>query len=75
MAIQGRPVAPTRRALVIAHGGEIGDENLVKTHLDALNSFSPTFIGSLFSGETWLFSRQEGDDKLLAGLRKAGLSD
>ena len=42
-AIQVGPVAPIRRAMMIAHAAEIGDEELLKEHLDELNRFSPRF--------------------------------
>jgi TolB-like protein/class 3 adenylate cyclase len=72
-AIQAHPVAPIRRAMMIAYAAEIGDQELLDTHLDALNRFSPDFTGSLFRGENRIFARQEHMDLLLDGLRKAGL--
>ncbi len=73
-AIQALPVAPIRRAMMIAHAAQVGDRTLLQTHLDALNKFAPHFIASLFRGENRLFARKEHMEMLLNGLRKAGLS-
>ena len=74
-AIQAQPVAPIRRAMMIAYAAEVGDEALARTHLDELNRFAPDFIASLFRGENRLFAKQEHMDLLLGGLRKAGLPE
>ena len=74
-AIQAEPIAPIRRALMIAYAAEVGDEALLRTHLDELNRFAPDFIASLFRGENRLFAKPEHMDLLLDGLRKAGLPD
>ena len=60
---------------MIAHAAEIGDAALMRTHLDALKSFSPGFIASLFRGENRLFAKDEHMDMLLDGLRKAGMPE
>ena len=73
-AIQAQPIAPICRAMMIAYAAEIGDQGLLDTHLEALNSFSPDFIASLFRGENRLFAKQEHMDLLLDGLTKAGLA-
>ena len=70
-AIQAQPVAPIRRAMMIAYAAETGDADLLKTHLDALTGFSPDFIASLFRGENRLFAKQQHMDLLLTGLSKA----
>jgi len=72
-AIQAHPVAPIRRAMMIAYAAEIGDQDLVDTHLEALKDFAPDFIERLFRGEIGIFAREEHMDLLLDGLRKAGV--
>lgn len=72
-AIQAHPVAPIRRAMMIAYAAEVGDKELLDIHLTALNDFAPGFIGGLFRGENQIFARQEHTEMLLDGLRKAGL--
>jgi adenylate cyclase len=74
-AIQRLPVAPIRRALMIAYAAEIGDETLLRTHLDDLNNFAPDFVASLFRGENRCFAKDEHMNMLLDGLRKAGLPE
>ena len=75
LAIQAHPVAPIRRALMIAYAAEVGDEMMLHTHLDEVNRFAPDFIPSLFRGENRIFTKEEHMDMLLDGLRKAGLPD
>ena len=60
---------------MIAYAAEVGDERLLRTHLDKLNSFAPDFIPSIFRGEKRPFPKDEHMDILLDGLRKAGLSE
>ena len=74
-AVQAQPVAPIRRAMMIAYAAEIGDEGLLRNHLDELNRFAPDFIASLFRGENRLFAKDEYMNMLLDGLRKAGLPE
>ena len=38
-------------------------------------SFAPGFIGSVFRGQNPVFTRKEGMENLLGGLRLAGLSE
>jgi adenylate cyclase len=72
-AIQVLPVAPIRRAMMIAYAAQVGDQALLQTHLDAVSKFAPDFIASLFRGENRLFAREEHMEMVLDGLRKAGL--
>ena len=72
-AIQLSPNAPIRRAMMIAHAAENGDQAQIKTHLKELQRISPDFIGSLFRGENQVFQKPEHMAKLLDGLRKAGI--
>jgi TolB-like protein len=74
-AIQANPVAPIRRALMIAYAADVGDDELLKTHIDALNSFAPDFVASLFRGENRAFAKDDHMALLLDGLRKAGLGE
>ena len=74
-AIQSHPNAPIRRAMMIAYAAELGDSQLLKTHLDALLEFAPDFIDSLFRGDNRLFQKPEHMNMLLDGLRKAGLQN
>ncbi len=74
-AIQALPVAPIRRAMMIAYAAEVGNEKLLQTHLDELNRFAPDFIASLFRSENRLFARDEHMEILLDGLRKAGVPE
>ena len=73
-SIQGLPTVPFRRAMMIAYAAEVGDEALLRTHLDKLNSFAPDFIPSLFRWRR-VFPKDEHMDILLDGLRKAGLAE
>ncbi len=72
-AIQAHPKAPIRRTMMVAYAAEIGDRDLLNTHLAVLNSFTPDFIPSLFRGENRLFAKDEHMELLLSGLRRAGL--
>ena len=72
-AIQAHPNAPIRRTMMIAHAADVGDDALLKTHLDVVTRSTPDFIDSLFRGENQLFQQPEHMEFLLAGLRKAGL--
>jgi adenylate cyclase len=73
LAIQGRPTAPIRRVLMIAYAAEVGDEPLLRTHLEAVQRVAPDFIPSLFRGDYRPFHRPEHMKMLLDSLRKAGL--
>jgi TolB-like protein len=73
MAIQSAPVAPIRRALMIACTARSGDLQRAQREHETLKSFAPGFIGSLFHGENKIFSRREDMEHLLDGLRLAGL--
>ena len=75
LAIQSHPTAPIRRALMIACAAEGGNAALVQEHVDFLNSFAPEFIPSLFRGKNPIFRQPEHMNRLLGGLRKAGLPD
>jgi len=72
-AIQAHPKAPIRRVMMVAYAAEIGDQDLLDTHLAPLTSFTPDFIASLFRGENRLFANDKHMELLLDGLRKAGL--
>jgi len=74
-AVQAQPYAPIRRAMIIAHAAEIGNQEMLDTHRTALMSFAPDFIESLFQGENQLFQNPEHTKLLLDGLQKAGFSN
>ena len=71
-AIQAHSNAPIRRAMMIAHAANTGDQELLETHRTHLMEIAPGFIGSLFRGENRVFERAEHMELLLNGLRKAG---
>jgi hypothetical protein len=73
LAIQSQPSHPFRRVLMIAYAAQSGDEALLHSNIEKLQSFAPDFIPSLFSGETVPFRRPQDMEALLAILRKAGL--
>jgi TolB-like protein len=73
LAIQSHPTAPNRNVLMIAYAAEVGDAELGRTHLKALQRVAPDFIPSLFRGDYRPFRKPEHMAMLLDGLRKAGL--
>ncbi len=72
LAIQAEPVAPLRRALMIACCARNGDLARAASEQAALNSFAPDFIPSLFRGDFKVFARQDDMAHLLGSLRLAG---
>ena len=75
IAILAQPKAPIRRALMIAHAAEVGDQALLQEHLEDLNQFAPRFLPRLLSGELETFRVPEHREKFLNALRKAGLPE
>jgi adenylate cyclase len=73
LAIQSHPTAPIRRVLMLVYAAEAGDTQLLRMHLEKLQSFAPDFIPSLFRGDFRPFHRSEHVMMLLNSLRKAGL--
>ena len=73
LAIQSQPSHPFRRVLMIVYAAQSGDEALMRTNLEKLNSFAPDFIPSLFSGESRPLRQPAHMKMLLDGLRSAGL--
>ena len=74
LAVQSHPTAPIRRVLMIVYAAEVGDTELRRTHLEALQRVAPDFIPSLFRGDFRPFRRPEHMTRLLDSLRKAGLA-
>jgi adenylate cyclase len=74
-AIKAQPNATNRRALMIAHAAEVGDQTLLQRHLQHLNSIAPRFIPRLLSGEVDLFKSPQQREKFLSALRKAVSSE
>ena len=73
LAIQSQPSHPFRRVLMIVYAAKSGDEVLMRTNLEKLNSFAPDFIPSLFGGESRPLRQPAHMKRLLDGLRDAGL--
>jgi len=73
VSIQSAPTAPIRRMLLIACSAEAGDMARAKREIDALRSFAPDFITSVFQGDNPVFIRADDRQRLLSALRKAGL--
>ena len=73
LAIQSQPSHPFRRVLMIAYAAQAGDEALLHSNIERLQSFAPDFIPSLFSGDSRPLRRPEDMEALLGILRKAGL--
>ena len=73
LAIQSQPSHPFRRVLMIVYAAQSGDEALMRTNLEKLDSFAPDFIPSLFSGESRPLRQPAHMKMLLDGLRSAGL--
>ncbi len=73
LAIQSQPSHPFRRVLMIAYAAQSGDEHLLHSNVEKLQSFAPDFIPSLFSGESVPLRRPQDMQSLLAILSKAGL--
>ena len=71
-AILAQPYAPIRRTLMIAHAAEVGDEALLREHLEYLNKFAPRFLPRLLSGEQETYQVPEHREKFLNALRKVG---
>ena len=74
LAVQSHPTLPIRRVLMIAYAAEVGDAELLRTHLEALQRVAPDFIPSLFRGDYRPFRKPEHMTMLLDSLRKAGLA-
>jgi hypothetical protein len=74
LAVQSHPTAPVRRVLMIAYAAEIGDTELLRAHLEALQRVAPDFIPSLFRGDYRPFRKPEHMTMLLDSLRKAGFA-
>ena len=74
-AILAQPYAPIRRALMIAHAAEVGDQALLEEHLEHLNKFAPRFLPRLLSGERETFRVPQHREKFLTSLRKAESSE
>ena len=74
LAIQSHPSAPIRRVLMIAYAAEVGDTELLRAQLEALQRFAPDFVPSLFRGDYRPFRKPEHMAMLLDSLRKAGLA-
>jgi TolB-like protein/class 3 adenylate cyclase len=74
LAVQSHSTAPIRRVLMIACAAEVGDAELRRAHLEALQRVAPDFIPSLFRGEYRPFGKPEHMTMLLDSLRKAGLA-
>jgi adenylate cyclase len=70
-AIQAQPNAPIRRALMIAHAAEAGNQALLDEHLQHLNTIAPRFIPRLLSGEADPIKIPQYREKFLSALRKA----
>lgn len=75
LAIQSHPTAPIRRVLMIAYATEVGDQQLLRAHLEPLTAFAPDFIPSLFRGNYRPFYKEEHAARLLESLRKVGLGE
>ncbi len=73
IAIQSQPSHPFRRVLMIAYAAQSGDEALLHSNVEKLQSFAPDFIPSLFRGENTPLRRPQDMESLLGILRKAGL--
>ena len=73
LAIQSQPSHPFRRVLMIAYAAQSGDEALLHSNIEKLQSFAPDLIPSLFSGDSVPLRRPEDMQALLGILRKAGL--
>ena len=73
LAIQSQPSHPFRRVLMIAYAAQAGDESLLHSNIEKLQSFAPDFIPSLFSGESLPLRRPQDMQALLGILRTAGL--
>lgn len=73
LAIQSQPSHPFRRVLMIAYAAQAGDEALLHSNIEKLQSFAPDFIPSLFSGDSRPLRRPGDMEALLGILRKAGL--
>ena len=56
-AIQASPIAPIRRAMMIAHAAEIENKSLLEHHYNSLMQSAPEFIPSLFRGENKLLEK------------------
>jgi TolB-like protein len=74
-AIQAQPNAPIRRALMIAHAAEVGDQALLEEHLQHLNTVAPRFIPRLLNGESDPIRIPQYREKFLTALRKAVSSE
>ena len=59
---------------LIVYAVEVGDAELRRTHLEALQRVAPDFIPSLFRGEFRPFRKLEYMTMLLDSVRKAGLA-
>ena len=74
-AIRAQPNGPIRRALMVAHGGEIGDSTLVRQHREHLDKVAPAFISRLIDGKLQFFENAEYQRKLVRALEKALVLD
>ena len=59
---------------MIVYAAEVGDTELMRVHLEKLQSFAPDFIPSILRGDYRPFSMPEHTALLLDSLRKAGFS-
>ncbi len=50
--IQAQPNAQIRRALMVAHAAEVGDQSLLQEHLQHLTTIASRFSPRLLSGES-----------------------
>jgi len=60
---------------MIAYAAEMGDDTLLRSHIQKLDEIAPDFIPSLFRGDFKVFGRTEHMNKLLLTLRSAGLGN
>ncbi|MBT4490154.1 MAG: guanylyl cyclase, partial [Rhodospirillaceae bacterium] len=76
MAIQHDPTAPLRRAMMIAHAVEIGDETLLQEHWQHLNRVAPRFLADrLENRENRFYHAEAPNERILAALEKVDLSN
>ena len=73
-AIRAQPRAPARRLLMIAYASEIGDDALLREHLEELNKFAPRLLPRFLQGEVdFIFGVPNHRERILKALRKARL--
>jgi hypothetical protein len=75
LAIQSQPAGPIRRAIMIACCARAGELQRAAQERAVLDGFAPDFVASLFRGENRVFTRPEGMEHLLEGLRLAAAGE